>query len=319
MMKIVERYSEKAIKYININKLKNKTIAIDANLFIYKSIFAIRGNIGFNFDFDSDGDGESKLHIYIMFIRLYGLYKWNIKPIFVFDFAYPKMKDKCIIDRKNKKDEYKKKYLIEKNKLMKKKYYNLCSSITQKEYNDIIKLIKLFGFTYIFSKEEADSQCAYISKKGFVDYVISDDSDLLLFGCKNIIKNFTLNEKKKMKVINLSKILDETKLKMKSFIQLGILLGCDYVKTVPGIGYVKAFELIKKYKTIKKAQLNEIIPKSFIYEDVYDYFLHGKYKKIYKKDLKIIKPNIDYLKKFMYDNGFEKNNIVNKYICLMNL
>ena len=75
MMKIVERYSEKAIKYININKLKNKTIAIDANLFIYKSIFAIRGNIGFNFDFDSNGDGESKLHIYIMFIRLYGLYK----------------------------------------------------------------------------------------------------------------------------------------------------------------------------------------------------------------------------------------------------
>ena len=158
------------------------------------------------------------------------------------------MKEQCIIYRANKKKEYKRKYLIAKDEKMKKKYYHLCQAVTGQEYDDIIKLIKLirfFGFSHIFSHEEADSQCAYMSKKGIVDYVISDDSDLLMFGRKNIIKGFTLNVKKKMKIIELWSILKETKLSIKSFIHLGILLGSDYIDTIPGIGYVQAYNLIQ--------------------------------------------------------------------------
>ena len=39
----------------------------------------------------------------------------------------------------------------------------------------------------IVAPYEADSQLAYLSMQGLVDLVITEDSDLLVFGCKKVI------------------------------------------------------------------------------------------------------------------------------------
>ena len=39
----------------------------------------------------------------------------------------------------------------------------------------------------IVAPYEADSQLAYLSIQGIVDLVITEDSDLLVFGCKKVI------------------------------------------------------------------------------------------------------------------------------------
>ena len=44
-MKITQKYSPKSIIYTKITDYKNKIMAIDANLMIYKMIFGIRKNI----------------------------------------------------------------------------------------------------------------------------------------------------------------------------------------------------------------------------------------------------------------------------------
>jgi len=38
----------------------------------------------------------------------------------------------------------------------------------------------------IVAPYEADSQLAYLSMQGIVDLVITEDSDLLVFGCKKV-------------------------------------------------------------------------------------------------------------------------------------
>ena len=38
----------------------------------------------------------------------------------------------------------------------------------------------------IVAPYEADSQLAYLNKEGIVDVVITEDSDLLVFGCKKV-------------------------------------------------------------------------------------------------------------------------------------
>lgn len=38
---------------------------------------------------------------------------------------------------------------------------------------------------------------------------------------------------------------------MEQFIDMCILLGCDYCETIRGVGPKKAFELITKYKSIE--------------------------------------------------------------------
>ena len=39
---------------------------------------------------------------------------------------------------------------------------------------------------YVVAPYEADAQMAYLSRKGYVDAVITDDSDLLAFGCQRV-------------------------------------------------------------------------------------------------------------------------------------
>lgn len=39
----------------------------------------------------------------------------------------------------------------------------------------------------IVSPYEADAQLGYLSQTGYVDVVISEDSDLLTFGCKKVL------------------------------------------------------------------------------------------------------------------------------------
>ena len=42
------------------------------------------------------------------------------------------------------------------------------------------------GVECIVAPYEADSQLAYLSKEGIVDLVITEDSDLLVFGCEKV-------------------------------------------------------------------------------------------------------------------------------------
>lgn len=51
--------------------------------------------------------------------------------------------------------------------------------------------------------------------------------------------------------MNLSQILKDFGMNMEQFVDLCILLGCDYVSTIRGIGPKKAFEFIKKHGCIE--------------------------------------------------------------------
>lgn len=59
-----------------------------------------------------------------------------------------------------------------------------------------------------------------------------------------------------VKEINLAKVLQDFELNISEFVDLCILLGCDYTNTIRGIGPKKAFELIKKYRNIESVLEN---------------------------------------------------------------
>jgi len=311
---ILKKYAPESISSININNLEGKTVAIDANLFIYRSIFAIRRGMGKDIKNTINGKLFKVTHIYIMFIRLFGFIKMNIKPVFVFDSSYSYLKEKTIKVRKEIRKEIKRKYDNAETSKEKQKYYHISEDITHDEYDDIIELITLFGFPYIISPEEADSQCAYLIQKKLVDFVVSDDMDLLLFGCDKVIRKFTISHNKKMELITLSKIIKGLHISMDSLIQLGILLGSDYAETVKGVGRIKAYEIITEYKSIENAKLNNKIPVDYEYIDAFNYFKKGKYDQIVLKDIKQTKININKLKKFILDNGFKDSKTINEYL-----
>lgn len=50
---------------------------------------------------------------------------------------------------------------------------------------------------------EADAQLAYLEKEGIVDLVITEDSDLLVFGCKRVL--FKMDDSGNGKLIDLER------------------------------------------------------------------------------------------------------------------
>ena len=64
-----------------------------------------------------------------------------------------------------------------------------------KDYNTIIFVAVVFsqaaraqGVDCIVAPYEADAQLAYLNKTGIVQAIITEDSDLLAFGCKKVEK-----------------------------------------------------------------------------------------------------------------------------------
>ncbi|TFY81225.1 hypothetical protein EWM64_g2787 [Hericium alpestre] len=118
--------------------------------------------------------------------------------------------------------------------------------ITQQMISQIMIMLRLFGIPYITAPMEAEAQCAALVRLGLVEGIITDDSDVFLFGGKRVFKNM-FNQSKTVECFLLSDLSRELSLDQSKLIQLAYLLGSDYVEGLPGVGPVVAMELLKEF------------------------------------------------------------------------
>ena len=93
---------------------------------------------------------------------------------------------------------------------------------------------------------EAEAQCAELVSLGLVDGIITDDSDVFLFGGMRVYKNM-FNQSKTVECFLLSDLARELGLERDTLVRLAYLLGSDYVEGLPGVGPVVAMELMKEF------------------------------------------------------------------------
>ncbi|CCA70774.1 related to RAD2-structure-specific nuclease of the nucleotide excision repairosome [Serendipita indica DSM 11827] len=125
--------------------------------------------------------------------------------------------------------------------------------ITQQMVSQIMMLLRLFGIPYITAPMEAEAQCAKLLSLGLVEGVITDDSDVFLFGATRVFKNM-FNQSKTVECFLAADLQRELGLDQEKLIRLAYLLGSDYVDGLEGVGPVVAMEILNEFETAGKQE-----------------------------------------------------------------
>ncbi|EDO14550.1 hypothetical protein Kpol_298p2 [Vanderwaltozyma polyspora DSM 70294] len=113
------------------------------------------------------------------------------------------------------------------------------------------ELLSRFGIPYIVAPMEAEAQCAELLLLKLVDGIITDDSDVFLFGGAKIYKNM-FQEKKYVEFYDVQSINSNLALDRKNMIDLALLLGSDYTNGVKGLGPVLSMEVLADFGTLER-------------------------------------------------------------------
>lgn len=122
--------------------------------------------------------------------------------------------------------------------------------VTQTMITECQQLLTLFGLPYITAPMEAEAQCAELLSLGLVDGIVTDDSDIFLFGGNRVYKN-VFNQAKFVECYLANDLEAEYGLTRQRLISIAQLLGSDYTEGLPGIGPVTAVELISEFDDLK--------------------------------------------------------------------
>lgn len=279
------------VKKVKINEVKGKKIAIDISIILYQVVIAIR-NSGADL---KNKQGEITSHILGLFNKTIILIKKGIIPIYVFDGKPPSLKNKILLARTMVKKRAMKKLQEVKSPNERIKYFKRIVSITKKQMDQCRELLDYMGIPYIDAPEEADSQCAYLAKKGYVDGVLTEDMDILTFGAHKIYRHLA-SYKKESKEISLHNILDKLNLTYEQFVEFCILMGCDYCEGLtdvkPNIIYKYYLEHLNIPDTLESLQnVGYKIPRQLNYLKAKQYFLNPNVINVNKLQLNIVKIN----------------------------
>lgn len=130
------------------------------------------------------------------------------------------------------------------------KHYQQSIYISSSMIANVIVELKKLNIAYLISPYESDAQLAWLSQQKYVDLVISEDSDLIVYGCQNII--FKLDRLGNYQEFKRSNLCNNQSLSFlnwtdKQFKVFCCLAGCDYVKNLKNIGIKSAYKIVSKH------------------------------------------------------------------------
>ncbi|GMS87238.1 hypothetical protein PENTCL1PPCAC_9413, partial [Pristionchus entomophagus] len=114
----------------------------------------------------------------------------------------------------------------------------------------------------IVAPYESDAQLAFLTREKLADVVVTEDSDLIAFGCEKIIFKWDVSgpcsiyERELLPKCFSGKMASE--FDFTTFRRVCILSGCDYTQGLKGVGLSKALQFFLK---TSKTDLREILPR----------------------------------------------------------
>ncbi|KAI9816587.1 MAG: Elongation of fatty acids protein 2 [Pycnora praestabilis] len=329
--------SENAPDAVKTGEIKNyfgRKVAIDAYVLYSMSIYSFLVAVRSEGQQLMNESGETTSHIMGMFYRTLRIVDNGIKPLYVFDGAPPKLKSGELAKRFARKTEATEMHEEAKETGTAEeveKFSRRTVRVTREHNDECKRLLKLMGIPYIVAPTEAEAQCAVLARADKVYAAASEDMDTLCFDAPILLRHLTFSEQRKEPIqeIHLDRVLAGLAMDKAQFIDLCILLGCDYVDPIPKIGPNTALKLIREYKTLEGVvesiengpNKKYVIPNDWPYKDARELFIHPDVRQADHPecDFKWDAPDVEGLVQFLVgEKGFSEDRVRNAATKLNN-
>ncbi|XP_022648889.1 DNA repair protein complementing XP-G cells homolog isoform X2 [Varroa destructor] len=121
------------------------------------------------------------------------------------------------------------------------------AEVTASMADDCAELLGLFGVPFVRAPREAEAQCAALEHTGLVEGVVTDDSDIFLFGGQTVYKNL-FSQNAHCEVFTAKTIETRLKLGREDLIGFAMLTGSDYTNGIENVGPVTACEILAEFR-----------------------------------------------------------------------
>ncbi|CAL4947152.1 unnamed protein product [Urochloa decumbens] len=235
---------------IKVEELRGQTVAVDTYSWLHKGALSCGDRL-------CKGIPTTR-HIEYCMHRVNMLRHYGVKPVLVFDGGLLPIKS----DQETKRGRSRKENLERAreheaagNSRAAFECYQKAVDITPRIAFELIEVLRKEKVDYIVAPYEADAQMTFLSVNKLVDAVITEDSDLIPFGCSRIIfkmDKFGQGVEFQITRLERNRELDFNGFTRQMLLEMCILSGCDYLPSLPGMGVKRAHGLIQKLKCHEK-------------------------------------------------------------------
>ncbi|KAE8820342.1 exonuclease 1 [Hordeum vulgare] len=299
------RFMKPFIEPVHIKKYAGQRVGIDAYSWLHKGAYSCSMELCM-----SPRSPGARRYISYFMHHVNLLRHHKVVPVVVFDGGSMPCKSATDEDRHKKRElslVLGKEKLEQGDKAAAIDHFRKAVQITPSMAYQLIQVLKTENVEFVVAPYEADAQLAYLATldadQGGIAAVITEDSDLIAYGCTAII--FKMDRFGNGEEFIMEKTLETVKdglcfqdFDQNLFTGMCVLAGCDFLPSVPGIGTKRAYSLISKHKNIDLVLSTLKLDKRYSVPDDYidsfwktlAVFNHARVYDVKSKSLKHLKP-----------------------------
>jgi flap endonuclease-1 len=248
----------------DLGAFEGRVLALDAYNAIYQFLSSIRQPDGTPL---MDSQGRVTSHLSGVLYRTSSIMAKGVRMVFIFDGPPHPLKKETIEARRDVREKARKdwKVALEEGDMEGARMKAQQTSVLDRTMVVEVKaLLDAMGIPWVDAPGDGEAQASYMSAKGDVWAVASQDYDSLLFGSELLVRNATLSGRRKLpgrgrreyvqvvpERVDLRENLKAMGLTREQLVDAAILVGTDFNPGIKGIGPKSAIKLVRAHKDLE--------------------------------------------------------------------
>lgn len=195
--------------------------------------------------------GGTDKHVPILVKRIEALASQGITPVMVFDGDPGESKAETARERAAQRARARTaaEFFLARNDVMRaKEMMRRAVGITPGFLAAALSGLRAAGIEYIVAPYEADPQLVHLQRIGYIDWIMTIDSDLIAYGASRILYNYTGAHVDEYDASRLP--LARDCFFAENILDICILSGCDYAASIRGVGLSTAHKKLMEHGSV---------------------------------------------------------------------